>query len=516
MFGTSFLAGNNGAIAAITLTFFMLLFYSIGRILQKKTKFAEHYKLLAVPIGFVTYQLVTFILYSIFLAANASEEMLFWVEVVKLSVFTITSVTLIKDWFPNLTEFSFINLIKNLSIMGTIIGLYLVSYYSSTNIEYMNDVNNTYFLYVDNLWSEASIPSALATNEWISTFHTFDYYIYNINFMTGMDSYENMLYIQEFINISVITLSLFSLAKYRRETTTYMLVPLAVTTLIFINGLSNVMYSPFMMLITFNITMFYMYSNSRNKNRSYVYWIIAASTIFFTFNDAGIIFFLIFSAAALYISQKENDSPVYILNALLISLFIQITLLSYAYTPFAGLISLIIALLILIPLNTSIINKNSVAITEIDTVLVESRRTLGLLAVGLLLIISFIVIATNSGAFVDNVNNFYTTNALNFTNTENDKWITLGIYLLTLGVPIFTYLYRDSNTKFTKYIVLMSVVLFNPITIGAFANLFSITPQLGNLTLMLTIPLGLTLVDIINIYFVPKLSTIINKYGKQK
>ena len=512
MFGTSFLEGNNAAIAVITLAFFMLLFYSIGRILQKKTKFAVHYKLLAVPIGFVTYQTVTFLLYSIFLAAGASEEMLFWVEIVKLSIFLIISISLIKDWFPSLTNFTYTRLIKNLSILGVIIGLYLVSYFSSTNIEYMNDATNPYYTYVDNIWEESSVVLTQG-NEWISQFQTFDYYIYNISFITGMDSYESMLFIQEFINIAVITLSLFSLAKYRRETSTYILVPVATVALIYINGLSDVMYLPFMMLIIFNITMFYIYANSVNKNRSYIYWIISASTIFFSFNDAGIIFYLIFSTSALYLTQKEGDSPIYVLNALLISLFIQITLLAYAYNPFAGLISLIFAFIILIPLNTSIINKNSDSITEIDSVLIESRRSIGVVAIILLFIISFIVIATNSTAFTENINNFYTTNALYFTNTENDKWITIGIYLLTLGVPLFTYLYRDSNTKFTKYIVLMSIILFNPITIGAFGNLFNVSPQLGNLTLMLTIPLGLTLVDIINIYLVPRLSTIINKYG---
>ena len=513
MFGTSFLEGNNAAIAIITLTFFMLLFYSIGRILQKKTKFAEHYKLLAVPIGFITYQTVTFLLYSIFLAANATEEMMFWVEIVKLSLFVTISISLIKDWFPKPREFTHTKIMKNLTIIGTIIGLYLVSYFSSTNIEYMNDATNPYYTYVDNIWNEASIPAIASENEWISRFQTFDYYIYNVSFMTGMDSYESMLFIQEFINVAVITLSLFSLAKYRRETSTYILVPVAVVSLIYINGLSDVMYLPFMTLIIFNITMFYMYANSVNKNRSFIYWIIASSTLFFTFNDAGIIFFIIFSTSALYMTQKEDDSPIYVLNALLISLFIQIALLSYAYNPFAGLISLIFAFIILLPLNTSIINKNSASISEIDSVLVESRRSIGLIAIGLLMIISLIVITTNSSAFVDNIDNFYTTNALYFTNTQNDSWITLGIYLLTLVVPLFTYLYRDSNTKFTKYIVLMSLVLFNPITIGAFANLFSASPQLGNITLMLVVPLGLTLVDVINIYLVPRLSTIINKYG---
>jgi uncharacterized membrane protein len=73
-----------------------------------------------------------------------------------------------------------------------------------------------------------------------------------------------------------------------------------------------------------------------------------------------------------------------------------------------------------------------------------------------------------------------------------------------LAIPLLTYVYKESNTKFTKYIVMMSILLFNPITVGAFDTLMGLNGEFANLQLMLTIPAGLTLVDMINIYLIPK------------
>jgi hypothetical protein len=50
----------------------------------------------------------------------------------------------------------------------------------------------------------------------------------------------------------------------------------------------------------------------------------------------------------------------------------------------------------------------------------------------------------------------------------------------------------------------MSLVLFNPVTIGVYFSLLGNTSEFSNLLLLLIIPTGLTMIDIINIYIVPK------------
>jgi hypothetical protein len=160
--------------------------------------------------------------------------------------------------------------------------------------------------------------------------------------ITTLATKDMYLIVSNFINITVITSLLFTLAKYRREITTYFLVPLATVTLLYINGLSELQMTPFMMLIIFDITMMYMYYNSAHKNRLYLYAIVLASGLFSTFMASGIMYSLIFMIPALYVAQKDNASPVYVLNSILIVLATQTSLMIYAESLFGSIVSILI------------------------------------------------------------------------------------------------------------------------------------------------------------------------------
>ena len=77
MFETDFLLGNDVAIASLTITFFMVMFYAIGRIIQIRFKFTKSYKTLAIPLGYVSYQFISFILYSTFLVFSTDSDALY-------------------------------------------------------------------------------------------------------------------------------------------------------------------------------------------------------------------------------------------------------------------------------------------------------------------------------------------------------------------------------------------------------------------------------------------------------
>jgi hypothetical protein len=50
----------------------------------------------------------------------------------------------------------------------------------------------------------------------------------------------------------------------------------------------------------------------------------------------------------------------------------------------------------------------------------------------------------------------------------------------------------------------MSILLFNPLTVGAFDSLVGLNGEFINLQFLLTITAGLTLIDMVNIYLIPK------------
>jgi hypothetical protein len=73
-----------------------------------------------------------------------------------------------------------------------------------------------------------------------------------------------------------------------------------------------------------------------------------------------------------------------------------------------------------------------------------------------------------------------------------------------LFMPIMVYVYKGSNTVFTKYINLMVLILFNPITIGAFNGILGNNLGFQNVMIILMITTGITMIDMVNIYLIPK------------
>ncbi len=471
-------------------------FYALGSILQKFLDYKSTNKFYAIPIGFVIYQLITLLFYTVPIFFKFDMNLYETVELFKELTILFIIVYFYKAWLPNFKNYEnkiIVRTIPYLFISTIVIFSIFFSTSELTNINTKHS-NPDFLNGIYNLYSNKDSIFSVGSNQTsqiiiLNRYQTFYYWIVNLTRiyvpLNGSSPLSNLIVIKYLIPslllFIVINISLATILDSEKSIISYifsLIVSVAISALMLFSGpfLSTFYLIPTMSII---LLLLFNYSIEVNPNNKTIVVALISLIMFVTLTLWSLILIAIFGILMVLVSFEKKGQG--IRNAIIYTsiMFLTTIIMSAIYFiqgnnvtfSILYLISIIVLFIVIfIPLNSLENSSNRRA----D--LVSFEKNLNKRIVSSVIIFSLII--TIIMFLVSILLKFNLISLLkDFFIIFDTKWyVGLLIYILTILIPSITLLILKQKYKLSFMINLFAytTLIFNPLTLIVICNLFTI------------------------------------------
>lgn len=479
----------------LTSLLFIFIFYTLGRIIQTRFNLKKDFSLLAFPIGFFSYVIITQIFYFIFLLdiLNIENNILVLMEIMKNSFILIIIFILYKSWIPKISfsKWEKIYIATDLSIiLISVIIFFIADHYLFNSI---NSEGGTYYEAIFNIEKDNVFDISLDRESGFLTasvqYESFYYWFSSIGTLLSQDSNTEMIpYISKylgplFIIISISSISVHTFSKNRNIFTRIISLLASIIflfSLALIGTLSNEFYSCGLMIIIGLLLLSYSYDTNPDNSYIFIVLIMSIASTSFTLWSIYIIFFVgVLSILLTIIRSGEiiRNIIYFVLIFMSIeSIYWIITFLEYPdliNTVIFVIISIaIISLCLLVPLYSIAfspgrrkdLNSFEIKITKKIHYIVWSSLIL------FIILVFIISLSTGGWTLIANLQIF-------FNSIITDKpWISFMVYMVVIILPIICiYIARYLGYKNTLLALFIFInIIFNPMVLSEVLIFFTV------------------------------------------
>lgn len=487
------LVNINNSILAIFLTIVILLFiyYSLGSIVQNsyQGRIINYY--LSVPIGYVTYLLITGITYFPIILLGLNNSMLTMVEALKNILIIIIIIFNYKIWLLNSIKIFNLNSIKTwlYTFLFILIGIVLyISLFYFSNWFMVEDTNSLIYQSMNNIYNDTShyFSTSDESNKYIilERYESQYYWIVSISILSNLtlvNSLSWIIPITIIVVIGYIILSIFFNRENNLRTLIFsILIYMLMICIMGWFGSYNKMFYIWPIFIFF-IFVLCGYSNQVKPNHKLFDILLLSLATYIFITPWGIMLLMMFGIPLILFSLQKNAFFVENLNKFLIALFVEMTFIfllvlfqtDETLTNLIWYLILIIALLFLgvVPSNTLSYNtskKNDLIILEqkLKSNLIILISIITLIIISIVVTFSFII----NGSINHMLQQFF---SIGFDDIQVSLLTYFLLIILPTSIILILMYFKIEFPIFMNVIVLINIIFMNPfsfIIITSFSN----------------------------------------------
>lgn len=491
MFLTEIWNSNEIYLIISFLFFSLFIFLLLGRIVQKKLHIFQNNLSLSVPLGFISYFLITFLVYEVFIIINFELNIIRWVEIIKNSFILLLIIFFYKEWLPKKDEITKKGICSFFFQTLSFVTLFVIFLVFSNFFEWFNyiDTTDNHFKELERLinnpgssflftpyTSNEKVLNALTSNQ------VYYYWTGVISTISKIELINIFKYIYPFFASLILYFSFFSIFKKDNIKIfpyfyTYISVFLVLITLGWITSSLNGLFFIISLFIII-LNLFYFDSLNYETLNNNFFIILIATFILFIFHEVSLILiFAIFFLTVFYCTKREGPIASTIFLSLTFYLFIIGFFLLGLFTwfPILFLFVLLFSLGVILFLYFNV--KSS------KIILFEENVKKNITFFTKFLVLSFFIIVISFSLFlyekmgatlIDIFTNMY----LQIPNSNLNFLLSSTIYPLLLGTTVFFfaifYWKKKDNSYFLNSFFILFLLFLNPISISAWEIIFNL------------------------------------------
>ncbi len=483
-------------------------FIILGRIVLRLFNFKNRNTLL-LPVGFVAYQIATFLSLAPFILFNVDVKVYYWSIIVKNILLLSVIVMFYKYWIPKRNQYA------NKSVLKGLVGIFSLVAVTATYIAFANYIpgfstfDNNSLIYNETIkLSEATGQMQFKPLPNSEAYTIFQTYYYDLAMLSKFSNVSVEELVGTLVPTWTIAVMFLAIKHSVREIGTYKSIMLSIIFTIiiafFIRDIKpddGMFIGTAIMLIAISI----IYNDSLDRetsSRNLILALLSASTIFFMSANA-ILILLLFMAIISFYTIKRKGELLPLFTTALIIFAIEVSLVFYNIVWWGGIISALISTLLIVPCwSLQYGFRRDDRISVMNTINESGRWILVMVSVVVLsagVLFAFI----NGSEFIDVSKKLY----LNLTTITNTAWNTsfsilfnvLFVYIPVVIFSLIIWLYDDILKNTFIYMLLwIMVIIFNPFSIVLSENLFATTINLTSILIVISFTLALNLKDFIS------------------
>lgn len=470
---------NQNDIALVfTLIAQLFMFFALGLIQQDIFNFKKSNKFISIPLGFLWYMLLTWIIYiPLILIPGTSYSTYKIVEILKNLLLFFFIFILYKRWKPSLGVVD--NWYKTIPMTGLIVGLNLYLYFFlwnsyadigaiNTSTPFYEGINN---LFSSNLTVLFETSGSGAIGQHLNHFQSTYYWLTYMSLSSG-DKGLSLVFTKQYPALIVITCSLLItsvMVDSEKSIISFifgLLVSLALTTsLVYIGPGDKAFYSIWLLVLA--IYLMIDLSFQQEIERSSTYLLIFIGFALQSTTSLSLVYLLLFGGIGIVMSILKDGTSLNILFWYLFTIFLQQTLfavlgllstsiVSYSLTYL--IIFFVVSSIILIPLysykSSNLRRRERAKFEEKNRISFTSNT---LLISSFFIFISILWMSGIQGIFVDHIEAYF--------GDQFQFWVLM--YFLLVLIPSIVLIVLKEKLGYSSLLTALAytAIVFNPITI---------------------------------------------------